>query len=190
MEASEANKLLHKRGRKAKVETSYTSERATMTSSGSSDTSSVSSSRGLIGSLAQTGATLVNKFNAPDSVKQGNNATGDLLSKGLDVIYYVDMVTNIEEIAKAYETIGYKVDRIVNGSPISNNRQLYNYVQCSEIELDITMLSSDSIINDLSDRFLNGLRLWNVDEMKINNLNLGDVCVYDNMETYEEVTNE
>ena len=140
--------------------------------------------------VGDTATTMANAYFAPDSIKQGNNSTGDLLSKGLDVIYYVDRVTNIEEIGKLYETFGYKVDRVVNGNPITFNRILYNYVECSDIDLEINLLSSDDIVNDLHVRFINGLRLWNTNKMNELNINLGDVCVYDNTETYEEVTNE
>ena len=134
------------------------------------------------------GSVLNNAFK-PDKVKQGNNCTTDYITNGLQEIYFIEYVTNIQGVASVYESIGYSVDEYIYGSPIRNNRQIYNYLECSEIDLEITMLCSDSIISDIENRFLQGLRLWNITTMNSLDLQLGDVCVYDNLEV-EEVTNE
>ena len=131
--------------------------------------------------------TMANNFFAPDSVKQGGVFTADYISNALDVMYKYEYVTNIDSVATIYESIGYKVDKYIgNDNPLKQNRKIFNYIKCSEIDLEINMLCSQDITKDINNRYIQGLRFWNIDTMNNLSLNLGDVCVYDNLEEEEE----
>lgn len=62
------------------------------------------------------------------------------------------------------EYYGYLVNEYQEGNIITNNlnRQYYNVVKCLEINFNLTCLEVDKIKEDLTRRFTNGLRLWEI----------------------------
>lgn len=137
-----------------------------------------------------TATELVNKAFQPKTMAQDNSMTSSLIGETCDEVYTLDVATNIDAVATIYESIGYLVDEFVLGAPIFKDRQIYNYVECEEIDLSLmNAISSDELINDIRTRFMDGMRLWNTDTMKTLNdnnkpISLGDVCKYDNIEVW------
>ena len=123
-----------------------------------------------------------NAYFTPNQENQGNNFTPEILSKGYHEMISIDYSVNIEQVATIYESIGYAVDKFVTGTPLVKNRTIYNYIQCDSIDFSLYSLSTEEMKNDLENRFIEGLRYWNIDEMNSLGLNLGDVCIYDNVE--------
>lgn len=139
-----------------------------------------------------TATELVNKAFQPKTMAQDNSMTSSLIGETCDEVYILDVATNIDAVATIYESIGYLVDEFVLGSPIFNDRQIFNYVECEEIDLSlVNAISSEEFTNDIRTRFMDGIRFWNTETMKklrdtAHPIDLGDVCKYDNIEKWEE----
>ena len=129
--------------------------------------------------------TYINKKFTPDTQSQGNTYTSDVIANSLHTILKLDEVSNIDNVATIYESIGYMVDKFVQGNPLVQNRKLYNYIECETIDVTLRNCINDTDTIDLiEERYQDGIRFWNVDFLKANNINLelGDVCIYDNVE--------
>ena len=124
----------------------------------------------------------INKQFAPETLTQGNEVTNDVLSNALNEISIIREVSNIDYVATIYESIGYRVDEFIVGSPISQDRKYYNYVECDDMDIRLTCLSIENALDDIKDRYNQGIRYFNMDAMSSVNLKLGDICVYDNIE--------
>lgn len=124
-----------------------------------------------------------NLINAPRTLKQGNTYTDVSYGKGSDIIFTINECSNINDVATIYESIGFRVDQFIEGAPIFKDRQIYNFVKCHEINLDLDILSTSEIIEDIENRYLDGIRYWNTNSLKLLSLELGEVCKYDNIET-------
>lgn len=144
----------------------------------------------LMSSVLDDTTKVANAIIKPNTIKNLGNLSSSIVSKNSDMIYKTEMCTNIDTVATIYESIGYLVDEYVIGSPIFNDRQIYNYVQCKEIDLSlVNTISSGEIIDDIHKRFIDGLRFWNTETMKTlrdnaHPIDLGDVCIYDNVEVW------
>ena len=129
--------------------------------------------------------TYLNKKHTPDTQTQGNTYTSDVIANSLHTILKLDEVSNIDSVATIYESIGYAVDKFVQGNPLVQNRKLYNYIECETIDVTLRNCINDTDTIDLiEERYQDGIRFWNVDFLRDNNINLelGDVCIYDNVE--------
>lgn len=129
--------------------------------------------------------TYINKKFTPDTQSQGNTYTSDVIANSLHTILKLDEVSNIDNVATIYESIGYMVDKFVQGNPLVQNRKLYNYIECETIDVTLRNCINDTDTIDLiEERYQDGIRFWNVDFLRDNNINLelGDVCIYDNVE--------
>ena len=129
--------------------------------------------------------TVINKKHTPDTQSQGNTYTSDVIANSLHTILRQDEVSNIDNVATIYESIGYMVDKFVQGNPLVQNRKLYNYIECETIDVTLRNCINDTDTIDLiEERYQDGIRFWNVDFLRDNNINLelGDVCIYDNVE--------
>lgn len=124
----------------------------------------------------------VNKMFAPETLTQGNEFSNDVLANSMQEIVIVREVSNIDYVAKIYESIGYKVDEFIIGSPISQDRKYYNYIECDDMDIRLTCLSIENALDDIKERYNQGIRYFNMDAMSSVNLKLGDICVYDNIE--------
>lgn len=127
------------------------------------------------------GEEILNTIFRPDTTKQGNAVTSDILANALRRYYSIEQVTDIEDVAKILEGYGYKVHENYNNENlfnILNTRYYYNVIQCDDIDISLNLLNDDTTISRIIDRFTNGIRLWNVDN--------GDIAqylyIYDNVE--------
>lgn len=143
---------------------------------------------GGLGNIADTAGILSSYYdmqNAPIQVKQNSNVSSGYKANNYDIVTIYTEVSNIDAVATIYESVGYAQDEFVVGSPIFNDRQIYNYIECSDIDLHLNVLTTSEIVDNISNRYYNGIRYWNVTTMENLNLKLGDVCVYDNVEVVE-----
>ena len=137
------------------------------------------------GNVLGLAETVINKKHTPDTQSQGNTYTSDVIANSLHTILKLDEVSNIDNVATIYESIGYAVDKFVQGNPLVQNRKLYNYIECETIDVTLRNCINDTDTIDLiEERYQDGIRFWNVDFLRDNNINLelGDVCIYDNVE--------
>lgn len=128
----------------------------------------------------------INKQNTPDTSTQGNTYSSDIQNKSLDILYIYKEVSNIQDVATIYESIGYRVDKFVKGTPLSlNNRYYYNYYECSEIDIVPYAFITTEIEDDIKERWNNGLRFWTWHpdiEQFMGGTGIGNICEYDNVE--------
>lgn len=127
----------------------------------------------------------INLIKTPDTQIQGNNYTNDVISSALHTVLVYNECSNIQLIATIYESIGYAVDKYVIGNPLKQNRQIYNYIECDEIDISLNnRVNDEETLSQIEERYQDGIRFWNMDVIANNNLNIemGDVCVYDNLE--------
>ena len=124
----------------------------------------------------------INAFFTPNTQNQGNEFTPEIGAKGYDEVLSIDKCSNFDYVATIYESIGYSVDEYITGNPLVHNRYYYDYIECTDIDFNLYVLTTNRIKKDLLDRFLNGIRYWYPDKIAESNLNLGDVCIYDNVE--------
>lgn len=137
---------------------------------------------GNITGLADTLTGYYDLANAPTQVRQTADPSSELVSNNMKIVYYLNFVNNIKAVATIYESIGYAQDEFVTGTPIFKDRQIYNYIACSDIDLHLNVLTTSEIVDNIFNRYYNGIRYWNVSTMEQLNLHLGEVCVYDNVE--------
>lgn len=152
-------------------------------------TSSLSPGLGIAKGVASLGQEFAKDFDymfTPDTLTQGNNYSSDITNNSLDVIYVYKEVTNIQDVATIYESIGYRVDKFVRGTPLSlNNRYYYNYYECSEIDIVPYAFITTEIEDDIKERWNNGLRFWTWHpdiEQFMGGTGIGNICEYDNVE--------
>lgn len=119
----------------------------------------------------------------PDTVKQGNSASADILSAVLYPFYKIEEDINIVHAAEVFESYGYKVHEVTEANLFYLNlRYYYDVIQCDDMEIELTNYINDlSTINSIKARFNMGLRLWHTDNGVLR-LDLGKVCYYDNVE--------
>lgn len=125
-----------------------------------------------------------NLEHTPDTRCQGNQYSSDYLGQFTKVFYSVDMVSDIYDVAKKIEYFGYKVHKNLVGVNLLNDasvlpRYYYNIIKCSQLDIHLNFLIQDQdIINDIEQRFKDGLRLWN----NSNNVHIIEDLIYDNVE--------
>ena len=134
---------------------------------------------------------LVNKENlehTPDKRNLGNQYSSDFLGEFTNVFKSTECVSDIYDVAKKYEFYGYKVNKILNNTNLLNDRNVltryyYNYIKCKDIEIDIEYFICDtSIKEDIENRFMQGIRLWNSNTVDNVNYPIGYTVRYDNLE--------
>lgn len=119
----------------------------------------------------------------PDTLKQAGNIMGPTLAKNIECFYSYQEVSNFTQCAWYFHRNGYKVDEYV--SNISNifdyiqNRYYFNIVKMARVELYLDgVLGDNETIENIKDRFIDGLRIWSVVN---NDVTMGDFQ-YDNVE--------
>lgn len=136
--------------------------------------------------FAQQEVNYANYKHTPDTLTQGNTFSSDVINSSLNVVSIIKEVTNIQDVATIYETIGYKVDKYVAGSPLSlNSRYYYNYYECSDMDIEPSVFITIDVENDIKERWKNGLRFWTYHSDTQNfmgSIAMGNVCEYDNVE--------
>lgn len=122
----------------------------------------------------------------PDTSKQGNSITSDLIVGSLDEVTILYEVKDIYAVAFKYETLGYAVNQDFTGSNIFkayNTRYYYNVISADINAMTlIGIVTDETTIGLIKDRFSAGLRLWNTDSGKLRAETLCDFR-YDNVET-------
>lgn len=128
--------------------------------------------------LLDTAVDVANKIFTPETLSQGNQFTNDVVSGALHRICYLNYVKDIEEVGKQLEGYGYKVHEHYANQNIFNllnTRYYFNIIQCDYIDIYINILNSNEILDNIKERFTDGIRLWN-------NNNIGNPYQYDNVE--------
>ena len=137
--------------------------------------------------LVDYGINAVNLLTTPDTIKIKGEYEADAL--GANALIYSQVVTcsNIEEVAYIYESVGYKVSINTDENLLQiQNRYYYDYIQCDEMNIHVTDIDTQEAIIS---RFRDGLRLWHTTDGVLNTqtvegvtLEMGQVCIYDNVE--------
>lgn len=119
---------------------------------------------GAIQTLGKYAVNEINLKNTPDLIAQNGCYSTNFINKNLDVVEIIEQVEDIELCGRKIEYYGYLVNEYQEGNIITNNlnRQYYNVVKCLEINFNLTCLEVDKIKEDLTRRFTNGLRLWEI----------------------------
>lgn len=132
----------------------------------------------------------INSALAPDSPKASGIYWSDMVS-GVAVIscsWY--MVNDFDEVARMYESNGYKVHEInFNADPYIQNRYYYDVICCDNCVFGLYDMSIE-LQQEIKDRLRQGFRAWhtkhnretlimNIEEV---DLQLGCTCCYDNTE--------
>lgn len=118
----------------------------------------------------------------PPKIASAGAVTADLMSKSLTKIYTTYYVKDFETVALLIEKLGYKVNEYKNGLNLFDAerfREYYNVIEVGSVSFDLTLLTTNEIKEDIYDRLVSGIRLWNV-ELNPNRI-IGDYT-YDNVE--------
>lgn len=149
----------------------------------------ISGAGDMVGNVLGTSSILsqaVNDYNmkvAPDSLKQiGNNL--DILSMNAIIHYSISKCNDYDNIGNFYHRFGYRVkeyvnskDTLVNMFNYNNTRYYYNFIKLSNVNIDINMITTQEIKDDLQNRLIEGIRYWNINNASY----IGDFR-YDNVE--------
>ena len=117
----------------------------------------------------------------PDTEKQGNNMSSDLLNRSLHRIVKVSEVLDIEDVARKLEGYGYKVHEqysTENLFNVLNTRTIFNIIQCNTLSITLDVICDNTTLELIKERFTNGIRMWN-------NIDSQDLFIpfkYDNVE--------
>lgn len=145
-------------------------------------------SRGIITALNPYIEYKVNKENLeykPDTITQGNNVSDSYMINSNDIVFRDFIVRDYEKIGEIYTKIGFKVSEHYSNENIIetlNTRLYFNYIKCGDLSISLNIMNDSKTIENISERFRNGLRFWNIKECEIDNLAVGDLFKYDNVE--------
>lgn len=136
---------------------------------------------GLINDALDIGTEIMNYKYTPDTMSQGCNYISDSMNNSLEVISYTKVCDDLEYVAKYFESYGYKVSEVTNENLLEHCklRYWYNYIKASNINISLKIINDEDTIERITQRFEQGFRYWNVAQT---DLNLGDVCVYENVD--------
>lgn len=124
----------------------------------------------------------------PASKIQGTYST-DTIASTLDIAVTLFQVDDLDEVARIYESNGYAVSRYTQQNPLTtlHNRQMYDYLQCDEV--NAAGIMDGELMEDFINRIRNGLRLWHTDGNGVLvaskqpfGVRLGVLCARDNTE--------
>ena len=117
----------------------------------------------------------------PGSAKQIGELNTTVSSKSGIIFYSYTKAQDFEKCALHYHMYGNKVNEVVTDHvdvfSYVNTRYYFNYVKFSELNVHLNMLESFDDIDKISERLINGIRLWNVEQ----NVVIG-TYKYDNVE--------
>ena len=171
---------------RSKAEAAFSRYSSGIMRGANADANAIELGRGLIGSgqsLLSTVTSAVNAYYTPDSIKQTSMQLLDYLSGSLRNVYYELKVNDFDQCAYFYHKYGNRVDKPFSlhsqASTIFSEmktRYRFNYFKFQCIDIDIDMLCSENMIDDLRNRLLTGVRQWYLDH--------GTMCDYqfDNVE--------
>lgn len=121
----------------------------------------------------------------PDTLKQGNNCTADIISDTTTWFYGIYIVSDIDDCAREFESKGFKVHISLSNQNLFNYQKRYYYdvIKCSDLNITLKVLNDETTIQEIKDRFKNGLRLWHTDNGVLRQ-SLGNMFQYDNADVY------
>ena len=163
---------------------------------GSQDSSVYSSSLNAanLGPMAKSGMSAISALTpvldsllSPAVPKSQGDFSADSISSASVIFLERYLVDDLDEVARIYESNGYAVTRYIQGSPLSvHNRQMYDYIQCDEVNVTGTM--DGMALEDIKARLTDGIRMWHTNEHVLVcesspfNIAMGQLCVKDNTE--------
>lgn len=130
----------------------------------------------------------VNKTNlkyTPDTITQGNNIIDNLTIGSNDIIIRRHEVRDIDKAGEQLEEYGYRVNEhysMINIFTELNTRYYYNYLQFGEVNISLNLINDNDTISLIIERLQNGIRLRNTTECENDNLQIGELFKYDNVE--------
>lgn len=160
-----------------------------------SDTMSNTSQNNVSGNIHLTGSEPIgliesglNAMYTPNEIRTDSEATQLYLGGGYRPYYTIFVNNQIEQIAKYFESNGYKTHNLYNDLDIikgdCTHRYYYNIFQSSDMSVYLSNVPSDqTTLLNIKQRFAEGFRLWLCDEYYLRG-HLGKVCEYDNVETF------
>lgn len=122
-----------------------------------------------------------NLQHAPNTERQGNNYSSDLINQSVDLINSIERVKDFDNVGKLIEYYGYAVDETYTNENLFNIgcRHYYNFIKTTNLKIEtIEGIIPQIELKGIEERFNDGLRLWNFD----NNTNMCDNLKYDNVE--------
>ena len=95
-------------------------------------------------------------------------------------------VYDYDKVCEQLEENGYKVNEHYSNINIIkelNTRYYYNYFQCSALNISLNnVLNDNDTLQLIIDRFNDGLRFWNIQNCNNDDIDIGQLFVYDNVE--------
>ena len=135
---------------------------------GAAVSSTVSAGAGLISSIVNQNLSLDNLRNSPATVQ---SAKGNIIFENLydEIGYYIeeyDILPNEKSIINDYmDLFGFNYNQVDNIKNVWNIRKYHNYVQAN-IDAIIGISMSNIARTDIKQRFQNGIRFWNSDNIQ------------------------
>lgn len=119
----------------------------------------------------------------PDTARQGNTFSSDIVNDSLDIFTYIAYVDDIEDVGKKLEHFGYKVDKFLTNVTLYDNvlynRHYFDVIKAEDMSITINnYIETDILKYAVKERLNNGLRLWHV----FTNTSLLDNLEFDNIE--------
>lgn len=121
---------------------------------------------------------------APDNVKQISNVGSKLSSNNIRPFTRITFVNNFEECAYYFHLNGFLVNQPYPNGNTSifdyvRNRYYFNVIKMRELDVHLfDYINDEDTLRIIKDRFLDGMRLWNVE---YDDVSIGDFT-YDNVE--------
>lgn len=139
----------------------------------------IGSATALVGGITNVFEKKENLQNTPNTLLSSTSGFSNTYTKVNAPCLNYKVATDITQCAMYFERFGYKVNYYVDNN-INNYtpRYYYNYIQFSNVDLSLIVLNDNETLNNIKTRFINGVRLWNIEK---DNVILGDYT-YDNVE--------
>lgn len=111
-----------------------------------------------------------NSWAAPDGIKSAGSYFNDLFAKAFVPQLNIYECLDVEYVARQYYMYGYKVDIMIDTSDYPylyevvtaySKRFYFNYLKFKEIDLSVSILCGKEMLEDLENRLLTGVRIWN-----------------------------
>mgnify|MGYP004697445043 CR=1 FL=1 len=128
---------------------------------------------------------IINNAMSPNTTKSGGNFTSSIMSEGMNIRLDEYRVNDFNQCAQYYHRNGYLVDEYINEVDsifdYVSTRYYYNILKMRDVDISLVNSPiSTEILDLITERLENGIRLWNCDEhntfVKIGNY------TYDNVE--------
>ena len=124
-----------------------------------------------------------NMQSTPDTSRCGNEFYNDFINNSLDTIATIMVSEDIESVARKLEYHGYKICEYIKGNLFEECkiRYYYNVIKVENMYIDLSVLTTSDILFEIKARFMNGLRLWDMEH----NTYITEGLKYDNVELEE-----